>query len=436
MNKMMNLRTKIIASILLLAQALHAQDLLTLEQAVNMALKNNFDILLARSEADIDKVNNTSGNAGMLPGVTVNGTYSKSSISLDQKLSNGTNISRPDASSSNINSNVTLSWTVFDGLKMFVTKQKLNEIETLGELQFKERVMQTVYDVTVAYYNLVKQKQQLASLQEVINYNNERVKILQTSFNAGLTAKNSFLQAKIDLNVFTENALNQQSVILSASRNLNGLLNQPPERIFLVSDSIPISDLPANDTILQRLQDNNLTYLAYKKEVEISKLAIKENNALRFPRLTINGLYNFTQANNSAGYQLYNKTVGPQIGGTISIPVFQGGNNVRQVKVAKLQYNSSQYNLESTSLKLRIQFQNAITDFENQKQLLIIEMDNDALAKENLEISLQRLRLGQTTELEVKLAQESFVDSRTRLINFMYNVKVAETKLKQLMAEL
>ena len=433
---MMNLRTKIITCLILLVQPLHAQDVLTLEQVVNMALKNNFDIQVARSEADIDKVNNTAGNAGMLPGVAVNGTYSKSSISLDQKLSNGTDISKPNASSSNINSNVTLSWTVFDGFKMFVTKRKLNEIETLGELQFKESVMQTVYDVTVAYYNLVKQKQQLASLQEVINYNNERVKILQTSFNAGLTAKNSLLQARIDLNVFSENALNQQSVIQSARRNLNGLLNQSPEKMFEVSDSIPIYDLPANDTILQRLQDNNLTYQASKQQVEISKLAVKEYNSQRYPRLTINGLYNFTQTNNSAGYQLYNKTVGPQFGGTISIPVFQGGNNVRQVKVAKLQYNSSVYNMESTSLKLRIQFQNAITDFENQKKLLMIELDNDALAKENLEISLQRLRLGQTTELEVKLAQESFVDSRTRLINFMFNVKVAETKLKQLMAEL
>ena len=124
------------------------------------------------------------------------------------------------------------------------------------------------------------------------------------------------------------------------------------------------------------------------------------------------------------------------MGGTISIPVFQGGNNVRQAKVARLQYNASMYNVDKTSLNLRIALQNAISDFENQKQLLNIELDNDALAKENLDISLQRLKLGQTTELEVKLAEESYVDSRTRLINFMYNVKVAETRLKQLMAEL
>ena len=432
----MRLKGIIIVFFIILVQAASAQDVLTLEQAVSKALSKNYDIQISRNNADINKVNNTAGNAGMLPGVTISATDSYSTIDLAQKLSNGTDINKSNASANNLSSSAALGWTVFDGFKMFVTKRKLSEIERLGEIQFKEQVIQTVYDVTVAYYNLVKQKQQLASLQEVINYNRERVKILQTSFSAGLTAKNNLLQAKIDLNVFSENAMNQQTLILGARRNLNGLLNQPPETMYEVTDSIPIAELPAKDTILQKLYDNNLTLLSFRKQSEIAKLSIGEFNALRYPRITFNSNYNFNQTNNSAGYQLYNRTLGPQVGGTISIPVFQGGNNVRQAKVARLQYNASMYNVDKTSLNLRIALQNAISDFENQKQLLNIELDNDALAKENLDISLQRLKLGQTTELEVKLAEESYVDSRTRLINFMYNVKVAETRLKQLMAEL
>ena len=432
------MKLKILVSLYLLIifPILSAQDILTLDQAVNRALKSNYDILVARTLADIDKTNNTLGNSGMLPGIVINATDNYSQIALDQKLSNGTNISKSNATANNLSSNVALSWTLFDGLKMFVTKKKLSEIETLGELEFKQQVMQTVYDVTVAYYNLVKQRQQLASLQEVINYNKERVKILQTSYNAGLSAKNNLLQAKIDLNVFSENALNQQSVILTARRNLNGLLNQSPDTLYEVTDSIPISDLPGKEMMQQKLLTSNPTMLSFRQQTEIAKLSIREYNALRMPKLIFNGSYNFAQTNNSAGYQLYNRTVGPQFGGTVSVPVFQGGNNIRQSKIAKLQYDAAQYNLEATGLKLRIMLENAISDFENQKQLLVIEQDNDAMAKENLEISLQRLRLGQTTELEVKLAQESFVDSRTRLINFMFNVKVAETKIKQLMAEL
>jgi outer membrane protein TolC len=432
------MKYKLLTFLLLIAvfPAASAQSVLTLEEAVSKALKSNYDILLARTTADIDKVNNTAGNAGMLPGITANATDNYSKINLEQKLSNGTDIKKDNATNNALNSNVALSWTVFDGLKMFTTKQKLSQIEALGELQFKEQVLQTVYDVTIAYYNVVRQKQQLASLQEVINYNQERVKILQTSFAAGLTAKNNLLQSKIDLNVFTENALYQENVILAARRSLNNLLSQSPETMYEVSDTIPIADLPAKDTIMQKLLENNATVLAYRQQAEIARLAIKELNAVRYPKLVFNSSYNFGQTNASAGYQLFNRTVGPQIGGTFSVPLFQGMNNVRQVKVAKLQYDAAKYNLESIKLDVITQLENAISDFQSQRQLLDIEQDNDLLARENLEISLQRLKLGQTTELEVKLAQESFVESRTRLISFMYNVKVAEARLKQLMAEL
>ena len=56
------------------------------------------------------------------------------------------------------------------------------------------------------------------------------------------------------------------------------------------------------------------------------------------------------------------------------------------------------------------------------------------LTKENLDISTQRLKLGQTTSIEVHFAQENYVQSCTRLINFEYTLKIAETKLKQLLS--
>jgi outer membrane protein TolC len=130
------------------------------------------------------------------------------------------------------------------------------------------------------------------------------------------------------------------------------------------------------------------------------------------------------------------RSIGPQLGGTISIPIFQSGNTNRQIETAKIQLQSAEYDLESTRLQVNVQLQNALTQFENQKQLLTIEKDNAVLAKENLEITIQRLRLGQTTSLEVSLAEGSFVESLTRLISFEYYLKVAETKLKQLIAGL
>ena len=415
----------------------YSQKVLTSEDAISIALKYNYDILVARNSATTDSVNNTPGNAGMLPDVTISSTESYSTATkLHQKFSDGSTLSSSNTQSNSLNANIGLSWTLFDGGKMFVTKRKLSEIQELGEIQFRDRVLQTVYDVILAYYDVVRQKQELASINEVITYNLDRVKISQTSFDAGLSPKTNLLQAKIDLNVYQENAINQQSIILAAKRSLNQLLGRNTDVQFEVLDSIPISESLDNRVLSQKIDSSNTSILAYQKQIDVDKLSIKEMNSMLLPKIFFNTGYGLFQSNSPDGNPLVNRTIGPSVGGTVSIPIYQGGNAIRQIKVAKIQLQSDQYNLENVRLKVNQQLQNALTQFENQLNLLKIEKDNAILAKENLEISIQRLRYGQTTSLEVSLAENSFVDSLTRLINFEYNLKVAETKLKQLLARL
>ena len=415
----------------------YSQKVLTSEDAISIALKYNYDILVARNSATTDSVNNTPGNAGMLPDVTISSAESYSTATkLHQKFSDGSIVSSSNTQSNSLNANIGLSWTLFDGGKMFVTKRKLSEIQELGEIQFRDRVLQTVYDVILAYYDVVRQKQELASINEVITYNLDRVKISQTSFDAGLSPKTNLLQAKIDLNVYQENAINQQSIILAAKRSLNQLLGRNTDVQFEVLDSIPISESLDNRVLSQKIDSSNTSILAYQKQIDVDKLSIKEMNSMLLPKIFFNTGYGLFQSNSPDGNPLVNRTIGPSIGGTVSIPIYQGGNAIRQIKVAKIQLQSDQYNLENVRLKVNQQLQNALTQFENQLNLLKIEKDNAILAKENLEISIQRLRYGQTTSLEVSLAENSFVDSLTRLINFEYNLKVAETKLKQLLARL
>jgi outer membrane protein TolC len=417
--------------------SVQAQQMLTPEEAVNIALKNNYDILVSRNAASIDSVNNTPGNAGMLPTIAVTGseTYSPGN-NFDQKPSIGAQINSSSAESNAVNAGINLNWTLFDGGKMFVTKNKLNQIQALGELQFRDQVLQTVYNVVLAYYNVVKQKQQLTSINKVINYNLDRVKISQTMFDAGLSPKTNLLQAKIDLNVFQENAINQQAVIISAKRDLNQVLSRGVETPFEVSDSIPLNFIPDKKALAQKLDSANTTILSFQKQAEIAKLSVKEMATLRLPKLNFNAGYGLSQSNTSVGSVLMSRTYGPMVGGTLTIPIYQAGNVNRQVKTAKIQYQSAQYNLENTKLQVNEQLQNALTQFENQQQLLAIEKDNAVLAKENLEITIQRLRLGQTTSLEVTQAESNFVESLTRLVDFEYNLKAAETKLKQLLSSL
>jgi outer membrane protein TolC len=413
-----------------------AQKMLTADSAAALALKNNFDIRVARNAADISKRNNTAGNAGMLPeaGITGADVYNLQHV-------NQHNYEAPPTIAANANSNslsagIVLNWTLFDGGKMFVTKRKLNEIEALGEIQFRNQVMQTLYDVYAGYFNVVRQKEQLKAILEVIRYNQERVDLLQTGFNAGLSPKTDLLQAKIDLNVYQEDAISQQAVILAARRQLNQLLSRDPEELFEVVDSITQDYHPDKKELAQKLFSVNPSVLSSQKQVEVARLGVNEFRALRLPNLNISAGYDFLHSDYTIGTVRMNETYGPQVGATLSIPLYQAGNIRRQIAVARLQLESAKITFESAKLQVNTQLQLALTEFDNQLYLLQIEKDNFTLARENLTISMQRLKLGQTTALEVRQAQESFQESLTRLTNFGYAAKVAEIKLKQLMGAL
>ena len=413
-----------------------AQSILTADDAVRIALKNNYGILIARNDAAILKTNNTAGNAGMLPNVAVvgNGTYDLNNLS--QSYSGGTENNYIALSSTFVNVGTELNWTIFDGGKMFITKNKLNEMQALGELQFKEKVLQTQYDVIAAYYEVVRQKQQLTSINEIINYNTELVKILQISFEAGSLLKTNLLQAKIDLNVYMENSINQEYTIDAAKKNLNQLLGANTDALFEVSDSIPLNYSIDKAELSKKLYASNTTLLSFQKEIDVARLNLSEYNSMRYPLVNFKAGYYYSNTSISAGNLLKSQTYGPQLGGTISIPLFLSGKINRQITTAKIAIESASFNFEAVKLQINNDLFNAIKSFENQQRLLKIETTNNEFTKENLEISLQRMKLGQTTSLEVHQAQENYVQSCTRLINFKFYIKLAETKLKQLLAVL
>jgi len=413
-----------------------AQTLLTVDDAVKTALKNNYGILIARNDASISKTNNTIGNAGMLPEVSVFGNGSYEVNTVHQTYSAGNEINYTGLSTKSYNSGAELSWTLFDGGKMFITKNKLNEMESQGEMLFKDKVLQTQYDVIAAYYEVVRQKQQLISINEIINYNTELVKILQISYDGGSLLKTNLLQAKIDLNVYMENSINQEYTIEAAKKNLNQLMGSGISTLFEVSDSIPMNYTINKDELTKKLNTSNTKILSFQKEIDIARLSVREYNSMRYPLINFNAGYYLSNSNNSAGSLIRSQSYGPQLGGSISIPLFQSGNINRQISIAKIEAASSSFRLENIKLQLQTDLLNAIKTFENQQRLLLIETTNNEYTRENLEISLQRMKLGQTTSLEVHQAQENYVQSSTRLINFKFNLKIAETKLKQLMAEL
>jgi outer membrane protein len=409
------------------ASNLSAQETLTVEQAIEIALKNNYDILIARNDAEIATRNNTIGNAGMLPtvGATVTDNYTLSN--LNQKFTNGTEINKSKVTGNAISAGVALNWTLFDGLRMFAAKGRLKRLEEIDELRFKDEMQLVVANVMNAYYDVVRAQQQVRAIDEAIRISEERAKIADLKFQVGTSSKVDLLQARVDVNEQKSNLLTQQKVIEQRKADLNNLLARNIETDFSVTDSIPF-----NETNLNAEADKNFQVQVAMKNVEVAKFQKKEAFADFLPKLNGTVGYAYTRSSSTAGFSLFNQSYGLNAGFTLFIPLFNGLNTIRQNKIASIQIQSSQFNFEKVRFQTRLDFYRATKDFTNAAEQLKLEEENIQLADENQKIALERFRLAQSTSIELREAQISFVDAQTRLVNARYAAKVAETELLRL----
>lgn len=418
----------------------YAQTILTAEEAVALALRSNYDILLVRNDSAAYALDYDYANYAFFP--RLNGSASKlwNTNHQKQELSDGSKRDRKGIKSNNLVSSVNLNWTLFDGLKMFATRDKLAEFKELGELSVRNQVVTSVATILITYYNIVRQQQQLKAIEEQMSIDEERVKIADRKFSVGLGSKPELLQAKVDLNAQKAAQLQQQTLIVQLKEQLNQLIGQSTGKYFEVTDSIPI-DLDINlGIITTNLETSNPTLQVALKNIDIANITLKERRAERWPILSFNSAYNFSKANNQAVINtftpLFNQNNGYNFGFSATVPIFNGFNARRLIKQAELDIQYQQLFFENQRNLINTGISNSFKDYEYQKRALVLEEENIQLAKENVAIALERFRQGVSTNLELREAQISLQDAYNRLIAARYNTKLAEIELLRLKGDI
>lgn len=423
-----------------LATGISAQNLLTPEDAIAAALEKNYDIKLVRNDSASFAVDYQYSYAGFLP--RINGTASKTwNVNRQkQELSNGTKRDTSGIQSNNLSASIGMNWTLFDGLKMFATRERLKQFQALGELTVKNQVVNTVADVLVNYYNIVRQKQQLRAIEEQMSINEERVKIADQKIFSGLGSKPELLQAKVDLNAQKASRLEQLTLIGQLRDQLNQLIGLNVGEVYEVLDSIPINSGLSLGEITQNLDQTNPALLLTKKNIDIAGLVLKERRAELWPTLSLNTSYNLSRNVNKAVINtftpLFNQNLGFNYGFGLSVPILNGFNTRRLIKQAELDIAYQETFYDNQRSLINVAISNAFKDYVLQKDLLALEEENIQLAKENVVIALARFKQGLFTNLELREAQISLEQGYNRLIAARYNTKLAETELLRQKGEL
>ncbi|RXR23065.1 TolC family protein [Flavobacterium stagni] len=412
-----------------------AQQLLTLEEAIKIALENNFDIQLAKNNLKIDETNNYIGNAGMLPNVSANITDTNSRTNTTQ-VQGGTERTLNGAKNLNLNYGVSLDWTVFDGLKMFARKEQLNKLEQQGQAELKSAILSKISAVYLAYYDLVQQQQQIKALDTTIVISKERLQTAQNRYSIGKAAKLEVLNAQVDLNT-DESLLIQQKEQFKASQiQLNTLLARDVALEFSVLNALEVDDRLVLDDLKNLAKSQNPQLQAQVLNKNIAELQLKQVKAGRYPTVKVNTGYTIGRTEASLGFITQSQSRGLTYGFSASVPIFQGSQISRNEKIAKLQVTNAEITIKQQELLLESQLQSAFASYLSNKKLVEMEAKNVSIAEQNLDITLAKFKIGTITPVEFRTAQQGFIEAKVRYSNALYQTKIYEISLKELAGSL
>lgn len=418
-----------------------AQQALSLEEAIAIGLKENYQVQIARSNQEIAQNNNTWKAAGRHP--SVNATVGNQNAYA--KVNNPASfISELDSYGSDWSANVEATYTIFDGFRVQITKERLDALQRQSDISIQSAMENTVQSILLAYHQALIQKEQLGTLEEVIRLSKDRIQLQEVRKEFGQAGKFDLLQSNdaylndstaylIQLNSYENSLQNLKLAMGIEDRSIKYELSEG------LNANTPNYDLA---TLEQDLISNNPDVKALTLNNNLAAIDTRLQRSALYPRISAaagvnqNLSFSYVDAINPATQE----NIGSANGNTfraylsfnLSYNLYNGGNTRRNIENSKLQEQVAALNMLDLKRRLKGQLQTILNTYNNQKRLIQLTEQLVANAQENLNIANERFRAGQINSFDYRSIQLAFINASQSRLLAIFNLKNTEVEIKRL----
>lgn len=443
-------RFELLALFILLGQvAIFAQDgLLSKDEAVMLALENNFGIQVAKNQVAIAENNKGVLNTGFLPTLTAiaGANYSRDDNTiefpgqLNQDGEPRADVNLYKAEAQRYNSSLNANYTLFDGLGRYYNYKRLKEQYQLSELQARETIENTMLQLFSVYFEIARLTENEKVLQQALEISSQRFTRAEYAFEYGQNTKLDILNAQVDVTNDSINLLNTKQQLINTKRDLNVVLNRDLNESFKVDTLVNFIPKLQLEEYMDQAKLNNVALLQTERNLAINAYDIKVNKSGYLPTVGLNGAYgwNLNQSAASAFFPGTNNenTRNFALGASLTWNLFDGGGTTVRVKNAKIAYQNQELLKQQVFLEVNRDIQNALTIYENRLDIYEIQEQNVITNRNNFERSREQFQLGRITSIEFRQAQINLLNAQTNKNLAKYDAKLAELQLLQLTGQL
>jgi adhesin transport system outer membrane protein len=409
----------------------HGQKVYGLKDCISIGLENNFSILIARNSEIISKNNFTIGNAGLLPTVDLNGRHSGTLNNTTLNLTDGTQTISNGIFNTTTNGSVAVGMSIFNGFNAVTTYKKLGELNQVGQLNTQLTIENLIGDIVSGYYNYILQVQQLNNLKYALTLSRERLRIDEDRYLLGSGSKLEVLQSRVYVNSDSSNLSRQNEVVRSAQIRLNEMMAvEDLGNMFTSKDtSIDVNPGLLYESLLEETFIKNTNMLIASKNKTISDYDYKLIVSRSYPYLNFTGGYSYNLNTYTSNVNKSQITNGMNYGLTLGVNLFDGNNQRRSIHNSSIERDSKELRYREVEQGVKADLLTIYSAYSNNLRLITLEEQNFKTATENLDIALERYKLGSLSGIDLREVQKSLLDAKERLISAHYQAKLAEVSL-------
>ena len=433
----MNLKKIIFVFMSFCMTSIAAQKLVSVSEAIELALENNYGIKIISNNKEIAKNNAGVLNSGYLPTVTSSSGATFNRDNLEAEFANGESTALNGAKSSRYNASINLNYTLFDGLGRYYDYKRLKETYKLSELQARETIENTIAQLYVVYYNVAQVTENVAVLEKTLTISKDRITRANYQFEYGQGTMLNVLNAQVDINNDSINLINAKQLLVNTKRDLNVVLGNVISSEFRVDTTIDFKlNIDQND-LANKMKSNNVNLLQLDKNIMINTFIVKANKSGYLPSLGLTGSYGWNKGNNNAAsFVAVSTNTGLSGGLSLSWNLFDGGATATRVTNAKIELENRSLEKESMVIDIERNFNNAWDDYQNKLIIFQVQENNIITSTNNFNRTQEKYKLGQANSIEFRQAQLNLINSELNRNQAKYAAKIAELTVLQLSGEL
>ena len=425
-------------SILLSASTI-AQDILTLEKAIGIALHKNSTLLISSNQIDSYKSGVQSAWGNFLPtlGASANWQWSKTDqqgLYVDPTTGQVVDGSQQLRS---YNIGVGTDWTLFNGLSNLATLSKNEDDLESAQLTLERLKQDIVYQTMTLYYQVVYNSQLLNVKKDDLRWNEKNLETIKERNRLGAATLADVYQQEVAKGNAELELIRTENTLETSKKDLLFYLGIDVFEEFTFTDTLTNMDSEIlNSNLLNEYNDmselvsNALNqrndYKSALLNFESSKEGITVAQSGHWPSLVANASYSWFGSTVSD----IDKNKNLQAGLSLNIPIFQGWSVSDRVQIAEVQSKNAQIELSDLEREIKKQIKTNFLDLQTAQKGLIVSEKNISAAKENLKIEEEKYTLGSGKLLDVLIANSRYTTALTDLLNSQFGYIVLSQQLK------